>query len=80
MKTTHWLIALLAATGVAACSQDGPAEEAGEDADAAIEEMTGEDSDTMEDAGEAVDEAADDMQDAAEEMTEEGDEPQSEPQ
>ncbi|MHA6288182.1 hypothetical protein [Maricaulis sp. CAU 1757] len=43
---------------LAACS-DGPAEEAGEDLDDAIEEVTDEDVSTFEEAGEEMDEAAD---------------------
>jgi|GEM_PF-7019243 len=58
MKSSHWLVALSAAGILAACS-DGPAENAGEDVDSAIEDVTGEDTDTFEDAGEEVDEATD---------------------
>jgi len=58
MKTSHWLIAL-SATGLLAACSDGPAENAGEDVDAAIEDVTGEDTDTFENAGEEVDDATD---------------------
>ena len=54
--------ALIASTSIlalAACS-DGPAEEAGEDLDDAVEEMTDEEVSTFEDAGEELDEASDD--------------------
>ena len=56
MKSSHWLVLLSAAGIVAACS-DGPAENAGEDVDSAIEDVTGEDTDAFEEAGENVDEA-----------------------
>lgn len=58
MKTSHWLIALSAA-GLVACS-DGPAENAGEDVDEAVEDVTGEDTDTGEETGEAIDETTED--------------------
>jgi len=38
---------------------DGDAENAGEEVDAAIEDVTGEDTDTFEEAGEDIDDAAD---------------------
>ena len=69
MKAMHWMVAL-GAISLAACS-DGPAENAGEEADAAIEEVTGEETTMMEDAGEAMDEMADDVDDAVEDATDE---------
>jgi hypothetical protein len=54
----------------AACS-DGPAENAGEDVDEAIEDVTGEEQGTFEEAGENLDDAADDAGDAIEDATDE---------
>lgn len=53
-----------------ACS-DGPAENAGEDVDDAIESVTGEEQDTFENAGEEMDEAVDEAEEAAEDATDE---------
>ncbi|WP_143742886.1 hypothetical protein [Maricaulis sp. W15] len=47
----------VSALALAGCT-DGDAENAGEEVDAAIEDVTGEDSDTFEEAGEEVDDAA----------------------
>lgn len=60
MKYATLTATILAAAFLAACEQDGPAENAGEDVDAAIEDVTGEDSDTFEEAGEDIDDANDD--------------------
>lgn len=49
------LLAVLLALGVAACEDEGPMEEAGENAD-----------ETMEDAGEAVEDMGESMEDTAE--------------
>ncbi|WP_203291529.1 hypothetical protein [Maricaulis parjimensis] len=68
MKLKHWILALSAA-GLVACS-DGPAEDAGEEIDEAVEEMTGDDSGPMEEVGEAMDDMADDVTDAAEDIEE----------
>lgn len=58
MKYASLAASILAAAVLTACN-DGPAENAGEDIDDAIEDVTGEDSDTFEEAGEDADEAAD---------------------
>lgn len=58
MKYASFAASILAAAVLTACN-DGPAENAGEDIDDAIEETTGEDSDTFEEAGEDMDDAAD---------------------
>lgn len=48
----------VSALALAGCT-DGDAENAGEDIDAAIEDVTGEETDTFEEAGEDIDDAAD---------------------
>lgn len=48
----------VSALALAGCT-DGDAENAGEDIDAAIEDVTGEETDTFEEAGEEVDDEAD---------------------
>ena len=58
MKYASLAATILAAAVLTACN-DGPAENAGEDIDDAVEDVTGEDSDTFEEAGEDADEAAD---------------------
>lgn len=54
---------LLAAPVLVACDDDGPAEQAGEKIDDALNTNDS----TVKDAGESMDEAADDMNDAIEE-------------
>ncbi len=78
MKFKYWILALSAA-GLVACS-DGPAENAGEEIDEAVEEMTDGEPGTMEEVGEAMDDMADDMADAAEEVEEAVNENNDEPQ
>lgn len=56
---------LVSAPILVACDDDGPAEQAGEKMDDALNTSDS----TMEDAGEKMDEAADDMHDAVEGMT-----------
>ncbi|MBI1260727.1 MAG: hypothetical protein GC184_03285 [Rhizobiales bacterium] len=55
---------LLAAPVLVACDDDGPAEQAGEKMDDALNTNDS----TMENAGEKMDEAADDMHDAIEDV------------
>ncbi|MGQ7246866.1 hypothetical protein ACUN9Y_05965 [Halomonas sp. V046] len=52
------LLVLLTAGGLAACDQDGPAEQAGENVDEA-----------MDDASDSVEEMGDDMESAADDAT-----------
>ena len=56
---------VLAAPLLAACDDDGPAEQAGEKIDNAVNDSN----DTMEKAGESMDDAMDDMHDGMEDAT-----------
>ena len=56
---------VLAAPLLAACDDDGPAEQAGEKIDNAVNDSN----DTMEKAGESMDNAMDDMHDSMEDAT-----------
>ena len=56
---------IIAAPLLAACDDDGPAEQAGEKIDNAMDNG----SDTMENAGESMDKAMDDMHDSMEDAT-----------
>jgi|TARA_R100001480_G_scaffold36321_1_gene48929 hypothetical protein len=56
---------ILAAPLLAACDDDGPAEQAGEKIDNAVNDSN----DTMEKAGESMDDAMDDMHDGMEDAT-----------
>ncbi len=64
------LVVLLfgAMLGLAGCDQQGPMEKAGEKADEAVDEVTGQG--PMEEAGENVDDAWEDTKDAGKEMGE----------
>lgn len=53
------LASLISSAALLTACSDGPAENAGEDIDDAVEEVTGEEQSTFEDAGEEVDEATD---------------------
>ena len=58
MRSFVMAMIVSSAAALAACSE-GPAEEAGEDIDEAVEDVTGEEQSTFEEAGEEVDEATD---------------------
>jgi hypothetical protein len=52
----------LGTIGLAACDEPGPAEEAGSDAGAAVDEAVEEAGEAVEEAGEAVEEAGEDVE------------------
>lgn len=65
MKKTSILLVLLALTvGLVACSQDGPAENAGEKVDNAAEDFGDAMEDATDDAGDSLEEAGDAVEDA----------------
>ncbi len=63
-KTSLFIILLTLALGLAACSQDGPAENAGEKIDNAAEDLGDSMEDATDDAGDALEEAGDAVEDA----------------
>lgn len=65
-KVLSVLVILMLAFTLAACEQEGPAEQAGEEVDEAVEEA----GDTMEETGDAIEDKADEMEEEAEEATE----------
>ncbi len=63
-KTSLLLILLTLALGLAACSQDGPAEKAGEKIDNAAEDFGDAMEEATDDAGDSLEEAGDAVEDA----------------
>jgi ABC-type glycerol-3-phosphate transport system substrate-binding protein len=63
-KTSLLLVLLTLALGLAACSQDGPAENAGEEIDNAAENLGDAMEDATDDAGNSLEEAGDAVEDA----------------
>ncbi len=63
-KKTSLLLLLTLALGLAACSQDGPAENAGEEIDNAAENFGDAMEDATDDAGDSLEEAGDAVEDA----------------
>jgi len=63
-KTSLFIILLTLALGLAACSQDGPAENAGEEIDNAAENFGDTMEDATDDAGDSLEEAGDAVEDA----------------
>jgi ABC-type glycerol-3-phosphate transport system substrate-binding protein len=63
-KTSLLLVLLTLALGLAACSQDGPAENAGEEIDNAAENFGDAMEDATDDAGNSLEEAGDAVEDA----------------
>ncbi len=69
MKRTGLLLTMLGACFLATgCSDEGPAEEAGEKIDQAMEDTGEAVDDAADDLGDAVDDAADNLEDAADDL------------